>query len=102
MKYCKRPVVSDIVLRVGDEDPHVDSIDYSRLLSPSQNEALKSAQPVSTSPIAAGASTAANDKRASFGRSLNESYDENNASMLSQGASRLLHQQSYDSSGSAF
>ena len=76
MKYCKRPQVSDIVLRVGDEDPHVDSIDYSRLLSPSQNEALKSAQPVSTSPIAAGASTAANDKRASFGRSLNESCEE--------------------------
>jgi len=72
MKYCKRPQVSDIVLRIGeDEEPQNDSIvDYSRLLSPSQDEALKSQQPVSTSPIAAGASTAAND------RALNESCEE--------------------------
>ena len=40
MKYCKRAQVSDIVLRVGDEnDPQNDSIvDYSQLLSPKQKE----------------------------------------------------------------
>lgn len=40
MKYCKRNQVSNIVLRVGDEnDPHNDSIvDYSQLLSPKQKE----------------------------------------------------------------
>jgi len=32
LKYCKRPIVSDISLRIN-EDPHNDSIvDYSKLL----------------------------------------------------------------------
>lgn len=40
MKYCKRNQVSNIALRVGDEnDPQNDSIvDYSQLLSPKQKE----------------------------------------------------------------
>ena len=41
LKYCKRPVVSDISLRISD-DPHNDSIvDYSKLLlSPKQAEII--------------------------------------------------------------
>ena len=39
---CKRPQVSDIQLRVGDEDPNIDSIvDYSKLLSPSNKDREK-------------------------------------------------------------
>ena len=46
MKYCKRAQVSDIVLRVGDDnDPHNDSIvDYSQLLSPKQKDSQQSQQ----------------------------------------------------------
>lgn len=41
-KYCKRPQVSDIQLRIGDEDTHNDSIvNYSKLLSPKQQDREK-------------------------------------------------------------
>ena len=37
-KYCQRPQVSDIRLRAVDEDLHIDSIDYSRLLDPAKQK----------------------------------------------------------------
>ena len=40
-KYCKRPQVSDIQLPLGDEDTHNNSIDYSKLLSPSHKDPEK-------------------------------------------------------------